>query len=148
MIALEQFSYVLSAIPFNRILGLKLDSIEKDHILFHFDMRDELVGNFLHGILHGGVISSVLDMAGGAAAMIAHIQKNPTEDLAQLSEQLGKAGTINLHVDYLRPGKGSHFVAKSWVLRSGNKITVTRMELYNEETTLIASASGTYLVSS
>ena len=148
MIATEQFAQVFTAIPFNRILGLKLDSIEKDHILLHFDMRDELVGNFLHGILHGGVISSVLDMAGGAAAMIAHAQKYPTHDLLQLAEQLGKAGTINLHVDYLRPGKGKRFTAKAWILRSGNKITVSRMELLNDESVLIASASGTYLVGS
>lgn len=146
MIALEQISHVFSSIPFNQTLGLQFDSIEKDHILMHFDMRKELVGNFLHGILHGGVISSVLDMAGGAAAMIAHIQKHPAHDLLQLSEHLGKAGTINLHVDYLRPGKGHRFIAKAWILRSGNKITVTRMELMNEESVLIASASGTYLV--
>ena len=77
MIALKQISHVFSSIPFNKTLGLMFDSVENDHILMHFDMREELVGNFVQGILHGGVISSVLDMAVGAAAMIAHIQKNP-----------------------------------------------------------------------
>lgn len=146
MISMEKFSHLFTEIPFNRVLGLKLDKIEKDFISMCFDMRKDLVGNFLHGILHGGVISSVLDMAGGAAAMLAHIQKYPSHDLMQLSEQLGKAGTVNLHVDYLRPGKGKHFFAKAWILRSGNKITVSRMELYNEEAVLIASATGTYMV--
>ena len=146
MIAIEQISHVFSSIPFNKTLGLQFDSIQKDHILMHFEMRPELVGNFLQGILHGGVISSVLDMAGGAAAMIAHIQKHPAHDLMHLSEHLGKAGTVNLHVDYLRPGKGNRFSAKAWILRSGNKITVSRMELTNEEDLLIASATGTYMV--
>lgn len=146
MIALEQFSHIFTEIPFNHILGLKLDFIEQDHIQMSFDMRQDLIGNFVHRILHGGVISSVLDMAGGAAAMIAHVKKHTSHDLMQLSEQLGKAGTVNIHVDYLRPGKGNHFIAKAYVLRSGNKITVTRMELYNEEQILIATATGTYMV--
>lgn len=146
MIALEQFSHVFTDIPFNRTLGLKLDSIETNYIQMSFDMREELIGNFVHQILHGGVISSVLDMAGGAAAMIAHVQKHPSHDLLQLAEQLGRTGTINLHIDYLRPGKGQHFIAKAHVLRSGNKITVTRMELYNEEQVLIASGTGTYMI--
>lgn len=146
MIALKQISHVFSSIPFNKTLGLIFDSVENDHILMHFDMRDELVGNFVQGILHGGVISSVLDMAGGAAAMIAHIQKHPGHDLLQISEHLGKAGTINIHVDYLRPGKGKRFFAKAWILRSGNKITVSRMELTNDENSLIATATGTYMV--
>src|SRR5579862_1391226 len=101
---LEHFSRVFSEIPFNRILGLTLDAIEKDHILISFTMREELIGNYMHGILHGGVISSVLDMAGGAAAMVAAIQKRPSDDLSQLAAVLSKSSTINLNVDFIRPG--------------------------------------------
>lgn len=143
---LTHFFDIFSAIPFNRTLGLKLKSIEPDTVHLTFTMRNELVGNFLQNILHGGVISSVLDMAGGAAAIVSAVQKLPAHSLDELSAQLGKSSTVNLHVDYLRPGKGEHFVAKSWVLRSGNKITVTRMELFNQDDILIATASGTYLV--
>ena len=144
---LEQFTRVFSEIPFNRILGLTLDSIESDHIIIRFIMKEELIGNYMHGILHGGVISSVLDMAGGTTAMLSAIYKRPEKNLEELSKVLSKSSTINLHIDYIRPGKGMQFIAKAWTLHSGNKITFTRMELHNHEETLIATGTGTYLVS-
>ena len=46
-------------IPFNRVLGLRVETIGNSEIQVCFDMRAELVGNFTRGNLHGGVISSV-----------------------------------------------------------------------------------------
>lgn len=144
--ALTQFTRVFSEIPFNRILGLKLDAVMEDHILISFTMREDLIGNYMHGILHGGVISSVLDMAGGAAAMITVIQKRKDEDINQLASVLSKSSTINLNVDFLRPGKGETFITKAYVTHSGNRITFTRMELYNQESKLIATGTATYMI--
>jgi uncharacterized protein (TIGR00369 family) len=146
MDTINQFAQIISDIPFNRTLGLTLATVEKDHITMRFTHRDELIGNFLHGILHGGVISSALDMAGGAATMIAIAQKHSSHSLEQLANQISKTSTINIHIDYLRPGKGTEFIATAWVLRSGSKISVTRMELMNEESVLIATGTGTYLI--
>lgn len=144
--ALEQFARVFSDIPFNQILGLTLDVIEKDHIVISFTMKKDLIGNYMHGILHGGVISSVLDMAGGAAAMIAAIQKRETDDIAKLAAVLSKSSTINLNVDFIRPGKGETFLTKAYVTHSGNRVTFTRMELYNQEAILIATGTATYMI--
>lgn len=143
---LQQFMQVIEQIPFNQKLGLKLDSITDQEIIMSFSMKEELIGNFLHGILHGGVISSVLDMAGGAAAMMSAIKKHQEKTLEQLKAILGKSSTVSLHIDYVRPGKGSRFFAKASTLYSGNKVCFTRMELYNEDELLIASGAGTYLV--
>ncbi len=134
-----------SAVPFNQLLGISFFT-ESDEIILRFKMQDNLIGNFIQGILHGGVISSVLDMAGGAAALLAFIKKHDGLPLENLEAELSKASTIHLNIDYLRPGKGEEFIAKSSVLRTGNKITVTRMELFNEEDTMIASASGIYFI--
>ncbi len=143
---LEKYAHVISEIPFNKIIGLKIDKIEKELLTMHFENRDELIGNYMHGILHGGVISSVLDMAGGAAAMAAVVMRNPERSMEDLAEILGKSSTVNLHIDFLRPGRGKDFVAKSYVIRSGSKISVTRMELFNNDSTLIATGTGTYLI--
>jgi uncharacterized protein (TIGR00369 family) len=143
---LKQFAHIISEIPFNRTIGLKLSSVESDHVAMSFSNSAILIGNYLHGILHGGVISSVLDMAGGAAVMAAVIMKHPNHSVEDLGNMLGKSSTVNLHIDFLRPGKGQHFIAKAYVLRSGSKISVTRMELLNEESLLIATGAGTYLV--
>lgn len=64
----------------------------------------------------------------------------------ELRQRLSKMGTIDLRVDYLRPGRGTRFTATSTLLRAGNKVAVARVELHNEEQTHIASATATYMV--
>jgi uncharacterized protein (TIGR00369 family) len=143
---LQQLSAAFTAIPFNRMLGLQLDHINSDHVTMNFRMKEELIGNYLHGILHGGVISSVLDMAGGMAAMSAAIHKNAELPIEELVGIVGKTSTIDLQVSYLRPGRGDIFIAKAWLTKSGRKISFSQMELINQEETLIATASATYLL--
>lgn len=143
---LEELSQVVTDIPFNRILGLRLDKLEKDHAILSFSMKKELIGNYLYGILHGGVISSVLDMAGGVAAMLATLQKHQEKTLPEIRELLSKASTVNLHVNYVHPGKGERFIASAMVLHSGRRLCFTRIELHNEEEKLIATGAGTYLI--
>jgi acyl-coenzyme A thioesterase PaaI-like protein len=52
-------------LPFNRLLGLQVDFLDTNSAGFKFRRKDELVGNYVHGILHGGVISAVLDATDG-----------------------------------------------------------------------------------
>lgn len=144
--ALQQLSRGFMDIPFNRMLGLQLDSVTPEHVILNFNMKNDLIGNFLHGILHGGVISSVLDMAGGVNVMATAIAKHPEATTEELIELIGKCSTVDLQVSFLSPGKGESFIAKSWLLKSGHHISFTRMELYNQEETLIATAMGTYLM--
>lgn len=143
---IEELIKIFSSLPFNRMLGLTVDAIEEDKIIMSFEMKADLIGNVMQGILHGGVISSVIDMAGGVAAMTAAVRKQSHKSREELESILGKASTINLHINYLFPGKGKRFIATSYVMRSGNKITFTRTELHNDENILIATGAGTYLV--
>jgi len=142
----KHFSQIIANIPFNKTLGLQLTEYNNDYVVMAFSMKEYLIGNFMQGILHGGVISSVLDMAGGAAAMLTYASKNANLPLKELAAQLSKASTVNLYVDFLRPGKGQAFSVKSFVLRSGKKISVAKMEMQNETGVLIATGSGTYLL--
>jgi uncharacterized protein (TIGR00369 family) len=144
--ALTQLTAAFTAIPFNQMLGLKLDHISADHITMSFAMKTELVGNYMHGILHGGVISSVLDMAGGMMAMAAAIARHQDKSQTEMIQIVANCSTIDLQVSFLSPGKGDLFIAKSWLLKSGHHITFTRMELFNEAETLVATATGTYLI--
>lgn len=143
---LKQLTKAFVTIPFNQMLGLQLDQLDADYVMMSFAMKKELIGNFLQGILHGGVISSVLDMAGGMVVMASAIQKHPEYTMEQLAEIVGKCSTIDLHINYLRPGKGEQFIAKAYLQKSGNLISFTRMELLNQEETLIATGNGAYLL--
>lgn len=142
----QELVSAFTSIPFNKMLGLKLDHLDTDHVIMSFKMKEELVGNFLQGILHGGVISSVLDMAGGMVVMASAIKQHQELPLAELIHIVGNTSTIDLQISYLRPGRGDFFIAKAWLMKSGKKISFTRMELTNQDETLLATANGTYLV--
>jgi len=133
-------------IPFNRVLGAVIDSLDYDHPKVRFEMRPELVGNFLRGNLHGGVISAVIDVTGGLAAFLGVQKRLADEPLESKLERFGQLGTIDLRVDYLRPGFGKWFEATGYVLRTGNKVAVARIELHNDEDSLIAVGTGAYVV--
>lgn len=143
---LEPLSRAFTDIPFNRMLGLELTELNTDQVVMSFKMKQELIGNFLQGILHGGVISSVLDMAGGMIVMASAIEKHPSADFETLAKLVSKCSTVDLQISYLRPGKGEEFITKAWLIKSGNHISFTRMELYNQAHALIAMGQGTYLM--
>ena len=134
-------------IPFNQVLGLRMERLGESDVVVRFDMRDELIGNFTRGNLHGGVISSVLDVVGGLVAFIALLRREGVQSLEDEADKFSRLGTIDLRVDYLRPGLGMTFSAKGFVLRAGRKIAVARMELQNEEESLIAVGTGAYSIS-
>jgi uncharacterized protein (TIGR00369 family) len=133
---------VEAQIPFNRVLGLQLGDLGPTRTTIAFEMREDLVGNFARGSLHGGVISATLDVAGGMSAITAAVGS----DTSTLAERFAHLGTIDLRVDYVRPGIGTRFEASAYTLRAGNKVAVTRMELHNDAGDLIAVGTGTYLI--
>ncbi len=132
-------------IPFNQVLGIQLVELSLDKVVMELPMKPELIGNFVHGILHGGVISSLLDVAGGAMALIGAFDKHQHLSSTERMQRLSKLGTIDLRVDYLRPGRGQLFTATAVLLRSGNKVAVVRSELHSDDGNLVAVGTGTYL---
>ncbi len=133
-------------IPFNKELGIRIKVPQADKLSVHLEMKPELIGNFTLGVLHGGVISSVLDATGGLIAILGALEKLGLTTKEQIKEFLSNAGTIDLRIDYLRPGRGKRFCATGHVLRTGKRVAVTRMEFRNEEDLLIAVGTGTYIV--
>ena len=130
-------------IPFNRVLGLKIDSLDAKAPRLRFDMRPELVGNPVRQILHGGVISATLDVVGGLAIAMASIAQKAEETPAR---HFPNIGTIDLRIDYLRPGRGQYFIAIGRVVRLGGRVAVAHMELVNDTDEQIATGSGAYIV--
>jgi uncharacterized protein (TIGR00369 family) len=130
-------------IPFNRVLGLKVDSLDPKAPRLRFDMRPELVGNPVRQILHGGVISATLDVVGGLAIALASFADKAE---ASLPRHFPNIGTIDLRVDYLRPGRGLHFVATGRVVRIGGRVAVAHTELVNDAEEQIATGSAAYII--
>lgn len=134
-------------ITFNQTLGLSIESVKAPEPRIHFAMRPELVGHYLYGRLHGGVISATLDAMGGLALMVAIGEKHCDESTDQILHRFAKMGTIDIRVDYLRPGVGNSFTASAEVTRLGGRIGSTQMRLVNDQGALIATAAAAYVIS-
>lgn len=134
-------------ISFNEFLGFKISQLDPEPVLITFEMRPELVGHFLYGRLHGGVISSVLDVAGGLAIMLGIANFHGHESCDQIMQRFAPLSTIDMRVDYLRQGIGQSFTAEASVVRLGRRVAVCSMRLSNEKNSLIATGSATYMVS-
>lgn len=135
---------VEDSIPFNRTLGIEMARFDADGLEIRLPMRPDLVGNFARGNLHGGVISATLDLVGGLTAVHAAIAAGYLDTTDAVREAFGGMGTIDLRVDYLRPGLGDEFVGTGHALRVGRKVTVTRMELHNRAGDQLAVGTGAY----
>ncbi len=133
-------------IVFNRLLGLKITVLTPEYVLARIAMRNELVGHFSYNRVHGGVISAGLDAMGGLAVMAAigarHMDESPMERL----HRFAKLGTIDLRVDYLRPGLGDYFELRAEVMRLGSRVASTRMEFLDANGKLLSTGSGAYIV--
>jgi uncharacterized protein (TIGR00369 family) len=134
-------------IVFNTVLGLKITRIAPDGVAARIDMRPELVGHFAYHRVHGGVISAGLDAMGGLATMAAIGARHMDESPEQRLHRFGKLGTIDLRIDYLRPGIGQWFELRAEVLRLGSRVASTRMGFYGADGKLLSTGAGAYIVS-
>ncbi len=74
------------------------------------------------------------------------------EHVRQWWGQLGEgysvpACTIDLRVDYLRPGIGERFELSAEVIRIGSRVASARMEFRGEDGTLLSTGTAAYIVS-
>ncbi len=135
-----------SRIAFNRLLGLKILSIGSDEASARLDMRDEFIGNYARGILHGGVISAALDATAGLVAYSSLAADSSGMSREERLARFARVGTIDMRVDFLRPGRGQYFVASARTLRKGSRVAVIHTEMHDENGEMIASGTCTYMV--
>lgn len=134
-------------IVFNQVLGLKISSITPEKVIAKIAMKPELVGHFSYNRIHGGVISAGLDAMGGLAVMAAIGARHMDEAPMQRLQRFSKLGTIDLRIDYLRPGISDSFELHAEVLRLGSRVASTRMEFRSQDGKLLSTGSGAYIVS-
>ncbi len=134
-------------IVFNQTLGLKIEHIGPEEVRARIDMRPELVGHYAYARIHGGVISAGLDAMGGLAVMAAIGARHMDEPVAKRLERFRFLGTIDMRIDYLRPGIGEFFKLQAQVLRLGSRVANTRMAFYGADGKLLSTGSGAYIVS-
>ncbi len=124
-------------IPFNRFCGFRVTLVEVGKARMEVPFRPELIGDPSRQALHGGVISALADTCGGCAVWTS------------LKDMHSRVSTIDLRIDYLRPGKTETLIAEAVVVRSGNRVGVCDVRLFHnsapEET--VATGKGVYNIS-
>ncbi len=134
-------------IRFNEVLGLRTVSMDPQDYRMRLDMRPDLVGHYLYGRLHGGVIAAALDAAGGNAVMAGIADQHGHETAEQVMHRFARLGTIDMRIDYLRPGLGAHFIASATLTKLGGRVASVQMRLVNDSGVLIATGAAAYIVS-
>jgi uncharacterized protein (TIGR00369 family) len=126
----EQIQERLLRSPFNAFLDLEVVAAdpEKQEVVMRLKMRPEFERLAGTGHWHGGPIAAAIDIVGDyALAMLA-----------------GKPlPTINLRVDYLRPGKGTLTLAAR-IRRSGKTVGVVDVDVLNQTGELVAIGRANY----
>jgi uncharacterized protein (TIGR00369 family) len=132
--------------PYNVFLGLEVVAIGREGVTVKVKMKEGLIGNFVRGMLHGGVISSLVDIVGGITSAVEVIKKMEGMPKKEIFRRIEKVSTVDLRVDYLRPGLGAYFLCAGTTVRMGGKVATIEMELTNDGGETIAVGRGTYLV--
>lgn len=119
-------AWVEQHVPFNRVLGLRLESVGEGCAVARLPFKEDLIGDIFRPALHGGAIAALIDAIGGAAAFTT----------VELGDRLA---TIDMRVDFLRPGPKKDLVATADVRRAGNRVVVVHVEVVPEgETAAVA----------
>lgn len=107
-------------IPFHRVLGLELLTMGEGYASILIPFRPDLVGDPRTSRIHGGVISTAMDAAGGAAG------------ITTLQSEKDLISTIDIRVDYLYPGKPEDIIVEGFIVKNGNSVIFTRMQAHHK----------------
>ena len=121
-------------IPMVKFIGVKVLDIDDGFVKLLFPYREEFIGDPRSKRLHGGYIATAIDSVGGAAAM------------TYMTSQDDDVATIDMRIDYLRPGKAREIIAEGKVLSKRRRSIVTEMKIYHsdDEERIIAIGRGVF----
>jgi uncharacterized protein (TIGR00369 family) len=120
-------------LPFLDYVGAELKEYQKGSATVGLNVKNHHVQHL--GIVHGGVISTLLDNTGWYAAM-TELTANQT------------AVTSEIKINYLRPAQGKCLQCIADVIKSGKTSIFVKIELIDKENEnkLLAYATATYAI--
>ena len=129
----EQIKSFFMNLPFSKYLGLKLERLGNGKAVMTIPYHKNLIGDPKTGVLHGGVITTLLDSCCGAAVMTAGNPKTST-------------ATIDLRLDYMRPAEPKSIItAEAMCFKVTNSVIFVRANAHDgTKETPIATATGAF----
>ncbi len=125
----------IEALPHARELGLKIAKLEAGYAEMELPYDPRLIGDPRTGVVHGGVVSTVMDTCCGTAVM-----SHP--------DAKGTTATIDLRIDYMRAATpGQTIVARARCYHITRSVAFVRADAVDEDTNNpVATASGAFTV--
>ncbi|MGB3626129.1 MAG: PaaI family thioesterase [Henriciella sp.] len=129
----QHASQIMTTVPWAQALGFELTGIEKGKAFAKVAWREDLVGNPETGVIHGGVLTALLDNLCGICINTA--LKKPKS-----------MATLDLRIDYMRPAeKGRDILAEAECYHVTRNVAFTHAWAYHESRDkVIATAAGTF----
>lgn len=125
----------LDHIPHARALGMTIASLGMSKAEITMDWRPEFVGDPYTGVLHGGVVSALMDTCCGAAVLADPAGPEST-------------ATIDLRIDYMRAATpGQTIRARAECFHITRSVAFVRaLALDDDEQNPVATATGAFSV--
>ena len=122
-------------VPHNHALGIVFVDLNPDGAHFRLPYAEHLVGNPETGVLHGGVITALLDACCGAAVFARLTKMQPI-------------ATLDLRIDYMRPAEPHHDVnAHAICYHLTRNVAFARaFAFHDDEKNPIATAAATFMI--
>jgi uncharacterized protein (TIGR00369 family) len=127
----EALERMIAGCPHHRWLGLRLDAFDQaaGEITVSLAARAEFSRAEGRVELHGGILATLIDIAGDYAVALKVGRGVPT---------------IGLHVDYLRLARGARASAQARVVKCGRSIAVVDIAAHDDTGTLVAVGRASY----
>jgi uncharacterized protein (TIGR00369 family) len=122
-------------IPHMDVLGMETVEARNGVAVIRLPWRPELVGNPETGVLHGGVVTTLIDTVSGLAAITGLAQPEPV-------------ATLDLRIDHLKPATPkADLFARAECYRLTSRIAFVRATAYqNDPEDLVASSVSTFML--
>ena len=124
---------LMPSTPFIGGLGIAFDRYEPDDVVLRLPFRDDLTNDGTY--YHGGVIASVIDTAGAAAAWSNH-------DF----DRGARASTVSMSVQYVGAAKRSDLVCHARTVQRRRELIFTEITATDADGTVVAHAVQTYRI--
>lgn len=129
----ENMSKAIAFVPWAKELGLEFISVERGKASGKISWSEHLIGDPDTGIIHGGVITSLLDNLAGMAVVSA-------------LDEFRSTATLDLRIDYMRPAeKGSDIIGEAECYHLTRTVAFIRASAFQEgDDKVIATATGAF----
>lgn len=130
-------SIIDTAIPHCADIGVRVHEMGDEGVTFSLPYQERFAGNPVNGILHGGIITTLIDTASGMCIY------------AKLKEYIPIA-TLDLRIDYLKPATpGEELFTRAICYKTTKHIGFTRAIAYHTDPEdPVANSVGTFMLQS